>query len=50
MATSGKLFTWDEVAQHNSVSAGLWVVIDDCVYDVTHFVDEVRPHYVTHPF
>ena len=36
-----KVFTWDEVEQHNSVSAGVWVVIDDLVYDVTQFVDEV---------
>ena len=43
MATpAGKTFTWDEVAQHNSVSAGVWVVIDGLVYDVTQFVDEVR--------
>ena len=42
MATPGeKVFTWDEVSQHNSVSAGVWVVIDGCVYDVTQFVDEV---------
>jgi cytochrome b involved in lipid metabolism len=41
MATpAGKTFTWDEVAQHNSVSAGVWVVIDGLVYDVTQFVDE----------
>ena len=43
MATPAeKTFTWDEVAQHNSVSAGVWVVIDGHVYDVTQFVDEVR--------
>ena len=43
MATpAGKTFAWDEVAQHNSVSAGVWVVIDGLVYDVTQFVDEVR--------
>lgn len=41
MATSaGKIYTMEEVAQHNSVSAGVWVVINGCVYDVTQFVDE----------
>ena len=40
-STSEKLFTWEEVAQHNSVSNGVWVVIDGCVYDVTQFLNEV---------
>ena len=39
--TADKVFTWEEVVQHNSKSAGVWVVIRDYVYDVTQFLDEV---------
>ena len=41
MATSERVYTLEEVAQHNSVSAGVWVAIDGLVYDVTQFLDEV---------
>lgn len=40
MATSERLYTWEEVAQHNSVSTGVWVVVEGRIYDVTQFVDE----------
>lgn len=41
MATSERVYTWDEVEQHNSASAGVWLVIEDGVYDVTQFLAEV---------
>lgn len=38
---SEKVYTWDEVEQHNSKSAGVWLVIEDSVYDVTQWLEEV---------
>ncbi|KIW05728.1 uncharacterized protein PV09_03585 [Verruconis gallopava] len=29
-----------DVAAHNKQDTGLWIIIDDGVYDVTNFVDE----------
>ncbi|KAK3746773.1 hypothetical protein QZH41_013597, partial [Actinostola sp. cb2023] len=34
-----KEFTFDEIKHHNK-AGGCWVVIHDCVYDVTKFLDE----------
>ena len=48
MATSERLYTWEEVAQHNSVSTGVWVVVEGRIYDVTQFVDEVSSLYLPH--
>ena len=39
-ATTGKVFTYEEVKTHNS-SESLWVIIHDKVYDVTKFKEEV---------
>jgi len=36
MASEGRIFTKDEVAQHNKAKS-LWLIIDDNVYDVTAF-------------
>lgn len=33
-------FDWDEIKKHNNKS-GLWLVVHDCVYDVTSFLEEV---------
>ncbi|XP_065828127.1 cytochrome b5-like [Oscarella lobularis] len=38
-ATTGKVFTYEEVKTHNS-SESLWVIIHDKVYDVTKFKEE----------
>jgi cytochrome b involved in lipid metabolism len=35
-----KTYSLAEVAEHNS-NQSLWVVIDDKVYDITKFMDEV---------
>ncbi|SAL99468.1 hypothetical protein [Absidia glauca] len=37
-----KLFTFEEVAQHNK-REDLWMIIDKKVYDITAFVDESAP-------
>jgi predicted heme/steroid binding protein len=37
-----KKYSWEEVRRHNTVETGLWVAIDNVVYDVTAFKD-------THP-
>ena len=29
-----------EVASHNSADKGMYIIVDDSVYDVTNFVDE----------
>lgn len=35
-----KIFTLDEIASHKDAGSGMYVVIDDGVYDVTNFVEE----------
>ncbi|KAF2436141.1 cytochrome b5 [Tothia fuscella] len=35
-----KSFAAKEVASHKSVEEGLWIIIDNEVYDVTKFIDE----------
>ncbi|PSS27564.1 hypothetical protein M430DRAFT_94289 [Amorphotheca resinae ATCC 22711] len=35
-----KTFTPADVATHKDASSGLYIIIDDGVYDVTNFVDE----------
>lgn len=35
-----KTFTPAEVASHKTADAGLYIIIDSNVYDVTNFVDE----------
>ncbi|GAA5854264.1 hypothetical protein JCM3766R1_004140, partial [Sporobolomyces carnicolor] len=35
-----KSLTLDQVAQHNSVDNGVWLVVDGQVYDVTSFLDD----------
>jgi predicted heme/steroid binding protein len=37
---SDKTFTPAEVATHNNPEKGLYIIIDQSVYDVTNFVDE----------
>ena len=42
-------YSWEEVAEHNSAES-LWIVVQDKVYDVTKFMEEVclkisRPSY-----
>ena len=39
-ASSLRVFTWDEIDQHNTAES-LWVVIEGQVYDVTQFQEEV---------
>ena len=34
-------YSWEEVAKHNSAES-LWIVVQDKVYDVTKFMEEVR--------
>jgi len=33
-------YTLNQVAEHKTEDAGLWVVVDGSVYDVTKFLDE----------
>ena len=33
-------YSWEEIAKHNSAQS-LWIVVDDKVYDVTRFMEEV---------
>ena len=33
-------YSWEEVAKHNSAES-LWIVVQDKVYDVTKFMEEV---------
>jgi cytochrome b involved in lipid metabolism len=33
-------YSWEEVAQHNSAES-LWIVVQDKIYDVTKFMEEV---------
>lgn len=40
MAEEIKTFTLTEVAEHNEKKS-VWIIIHDCVYDVTPFLDEV---------
>lgn len=40
MAQETKTYTLAEVAEHNEKKS-VWIVIHDCVYDVTPFLDEV---------
>lgn len=35
-----KQLSTKEVATHKSVEEGLWIIIDNEVYDVTKFIDE----------
>ncbi|KAF3914917.1 hypothetical protein ABW20_dc0107982 [Dactylellina cionopaga] len=35
-----KQFTAADVAKHKDADAGMYIIIDDGVYDVTEFVDE----------
>ena len=37
-----KIITWDEVKKHKTKDS-CWVVINNEVYDVTKFLDEVSP-------
>lgn len=37
---SDKQFTPADVASHNTAESGLYIIIDNGVYDVTNFVDE----------
>jgi cytochrome b involved in lipid metabolism len=37
---STQLFTFDQVAKHNS-RRDLWIIIEGKVYDITKFQDEV---------
>lgn len=39
-AKMSKTFTKEDVAAHGKDAAGLWIVIDEDVYDVTNFLDE----------
>lgn len=40
MSSTLRAYTLEEVARHNTAES-LWLVIEDKVYDVTEFVDEV---------
>lgn len=40
-AEEEKTFSWEEVAKHNNAES-LWMVIDDVVYDLTKFMEEVH--------
>ena len=33
-------FEWEEIKKHNT-TVSLWIVVHDCVYDVTSFQEEV---------
>ena len=33
-------YSWEEVAKHNSAES-LWIVVQDKIYDVTKFMEEV---------
>jgi len=35
-----KTITESEVSSHNSLEKGMYIIVDDGVYDVTNFVDE----------
>lgn len=35
-----KTFTKDDVASHSKAADGLWIIVDEDVYDVTKFQDE----------
>lgn len=35
-----KTFTPADVANHKSADSGMYIIVDDSVYDVTNFVDE----------
>lgn len=35
-----KTFTKDDVASHSKEADGLWIIVDEDVYDVTKFQDE----------
>ncbi|KAI9373154.1 cytochrome b5-like heme/steroid binding domain-containing protein [Aspergillus egyptiacus] len=35
-----KTFTPADVASHNSPDKGLYIIVDNAVYDVTNFIDE----------
>jgi len=35
-----KSFSVAEVAEHKDADKGLWIIVDENVYDVTSFVDE----------
>ena len=43
-ASSLRVYTWDEINQHNTAES-LWVVIEGQVYDVTQFQEEVSVGY-----
>lgn len=36
-----KTISWEEVKEHNSKKNNVWVAINNKVYDVTEFMDEV---------
>jgi cytochrome b involved in lipid metabolism len=38
---STQLYTFEQVAQHNS-RRNLWIIIEEKVYDITKFQDEVN--------
>ncbi|ORY64967.1 putative cytochrome b5 protein [Pseudomassariella vexata] len=35
-----KTYTTKDVAEHKTDAAGIWIIIDNGVYDVTKFIDE----------
>ncbi|KAK8048964.1 hypothetical protein PG994_010694 [Apiospora phragmitis] len=35
-----KSFTKKDVAEHKTEDQGIWIIVDDGVYDVTKFIDE----------
>lgn len=40
--SSVKYFTLEEIKQHN-MSKDTWIIIHDKVYNITSFLEEVRP-------
>lgn len=46
MAEAGqevKKYTLEDIAKHNEKKS-VWILIHDCVYDVTKFLDEVNAY------
>ncbi|RDW58053.1 putative cytochrome b5-2 [Coleophoma cylindrospora] len=35
-----KSFSTSDVAEHNSADKGMYIIVDEGVYDVTNFIDE----------
>ena len=36
-----RTISWEEIKEHNSRNTGVWVAINNKVYDVTQFMDDV---------